>query len=89
MRLGEQMKRWVIVSLLTFASPFLTGCEQTETKPSNVPSRELNGHTAAVLLNGHTDGVQRVAISPDSRWLVTGSDDSTARLWDLKRLTSN
>ena len=25
-----------------------------------------------------------MAISPDSRWLVTGSWDKTARLWDLK-----
>ena len=24
-----------------------------------------------------------MAISPDNRWLVTGSDDKTARLWDL------
>jgi WD40 repeat protein len=24
-----------------------------------------------------------VAISPDNRWLVTGSSDKTARLWDL------
>ena len=24
-----------------------------------------------------------VAISPDNHWLVTGSDDNTARLWDL------
>jgi eukaryotic-like serine/threonine-protein kinase len=28
-------------------------------------------------------GVFAVAISPDNRWLVTGSDDKTARLWDL------
>ena len=27
--------------------------------------------------------VNAVAISPDNRWLVTGSDDKTARLWDL------
>ena len=24
-----------------------------------------------------------MAISPDNHWLVTGSDDKTARLWDL------
>ena len=29
------------------------------------------------------DAVSAVAISPDNRWLVTGSNDKTARLWDL------
>jgi WD domain, G-beta repeat len=27
--------------------------------------------------------ITAVAISPDNRWLVSGSDDQTARLWDL------
>ncbi|MCH7990754.1 MAG: hypothetical protein IID46_16565 [Planctomycetes bacterium] len=35
-------------------------------------------------LKGHTDRIWSVAIRPDGRWLVTGSDDKTARLWDLK-----
>jgi WD40 repeat protein len=31
----------------------------------------------------HEDYVTDVAISPDDRWIVTGSGDRTARLWDL------
>jgi len=34
-------------------------------------------------LVGHEGPVQAVAISPDGRWLVSGSSDNTARLWDL------
>jgi hypothetical protein len=36
-----------------------------------------------VILRGHEDEVRAVGISPDNRWLVTGSRDHTARLWDL------
>ena len=34
-------------------------------------------------MSGHMGGITAVAISPDNRWLVTGSSDKTARLWDL------
>jgi WD40 repeat protein len=36
-----------------------------------------------VVLSDHNGPVYGVAISPDNRWLVTGSSDNTARLWDL------
>jgi WD40 repeat protein len=36
-----------------------------------------------VILRGHESPVSAVAISPDNHWVVTGSDDRTARLWDL------
>ena len=36
-----------------------------------------------MVLRGHEDQVFQVGISPDNHWLVTGSEDRTARLWDL------
>ena len=35
------------------------------------------------IFAAHEDHVYAVTISRDSRWLVTGSYDKTARLWDL------
>jgi WD40 repeat protein len=37
-----------------------------------------------VVLRGHDGAVDAVAISADNCWVVTGSFDSTARLWDLR-----
>jgi hypothetical protein len=35
-------------------------------------------------LSGHEGFIPAVAISPDNHWLVTGSEDKTARLWNLR-----
>jgi WD40 repeat protein len=35
-------------------------------------------------LDGHTDIVNVVAISPNNQYLLSGSNDKTARIWDLK-----
>jgi hypothetical protein len=39
---------------------------------------------ASVVLRGHEDWINAVAISSDSHWLATGSRDNTARLWNLR-----
>jgi len=39
---------------------------------------------APIVLRGHKHYIYAVAISPDNHWLVTGSLDSTARLWNLR-----
>ena len=45
-----------------------------------------NAHTFAevALLTGHTSYVNSVAFSADSKKLVSGGEDGTARLWDVQ-----
>ena len=33
---------------------------------------------------GHAEGVNAVAVSPDDRWLASGSDDATIKVWPIK-----
>ncbi|MBA3953832.1 hypothetical protein H0X48_00725 [Candidatus Dependentiae bacterium] len=39
------------------------------------------------VLSGHTDYITSVALSPDSKYALTGSLDKTVRLWDTTTLT--
>ncbi|GAG18377.1 unnamed protein product, partial [marine sediment metagenome] len=35
------------------------------------------------ILKGHESGVSSVAVSPEGSFIVTGSSDKTARVWDI------
>jgi hypothetical protein len=43
----------------------------------------LGGHPIEATLAGHAGSVYAVALTPDGRTALTGSDNSTAILWDL------
>ncbi len=47
------------------------------------PLPDLGDPALRRVLTGHTDGVEAVAVAPDGSWLVTGSRDGTARIWDV------
>jgi WD40 repeat protein len=35
------------------------------------------------IINGHTDGIKSVVITPNGRWAISGSNDDLCILWDL------
>lgn len=45
--------------------------------------------TLVALLNEHTASVNRIAVSPDQAFFISGSDDGTVKVWDTKRLERN
>jgi tetratricopeptide (TPR) repeat protein len=59
----------LLAALLAVAAPLFAFAQQNPNPAAN-----------PVVLRGHEGPVSAVAISPDNRWLVTGSEDKTARL---------
>jgi hypothetical protein len=71
--------RTVIRALLASAARGPTGPWLCPQSPSLVPPGQL-----LRAFVGHTDAVSAVAVLPDGRRALSGSDDNTLRLWDLE-----
>ena len=56
-------------ALLVWELPEKTG------DPAPPPTRKLDGHT---------NGITKLVVSPDGRWLMSASKDRTIRIWDMK-----
>src|SRR5690606_36726417 len=44
---------------------------------------DQSGWQASRSLRGHTAPIYALSLSPDGRWVATGSEDQTIRSWDL------
>lgn len=72
-------KRVVTVSAPNVVFNLMTG---RTTGDGIVGLHELGGGRRTAVLQGHSDYVTSASFSPNGRWVVTSSQDNTARVWE-------
>jgi hypothetical protein len=62
----------------------LYAVDRAETREAQEALTEAVQSARGAAIEGHGGAVRAVAFSPDGQFVLTGSDDGTARLWDSK-----
>lgn len=64
----------------------LKACQPEEKEKKTEQAKETPKPIATLenKQKGHKGWVNSVAVSPDSRWVVSGSGDNTVRIWDME-----
>lgn len=55
----------------------------TGNRDGSISTWTATGASLTANVAGHTKAIEEMDFTPDGRWLVTGSDDTTVLLWDL------
>jgi len=75
------------VTAVAFAGPkrLIAGNERGAILVYELPEKAGGDAPAPVrLLEGHSNGITKLIVTPDAKWLISASKDKTLRLWNLE-----
>ena len=79
--LSSHGERAVEIALDPTGQTLVSGDEEGIVRVSRLDGTEPH------LLLGHTGSIQAIAVSPDGRWIASGSSDKSIRLWPMPDLS--
>jgi WD40 repeat protein len=79
---GRLLPHWEVPEIRRFAGEITAGAPKPWLRPLH-PALHPPGTALLRTLEGHSEPVTSVAVTPDSKWVVSASWDHTLKVWDL------